>query len=141
MRWVSHSVEETIEQGKWFASSLRPGDIVALSGTLGTGKTQFAIGICRGLGIEHGVLSPSFTIINEYEGEDFDVAHIDLYRLEGKEEVAMLGLEEYLDSLAVCLIEWPEKDPAILRDDTWRVFFEHGSVENERLITVTAPDR
>lgn len=102
--FVSRSEDETIFMGTHIGAALYPGLAVLLEGELGTGKTTLVRGIAESLGIS-GVRSPSFTIINEYEGRE-RVAHVDLFRLSA-DEVEMLGLEEYLDRGYILLIEWP----------------------------------
>ena len=116
-RTTSRSVEETIEAGRAFAKSLGPGAVVALSGTLGSGKTRFVVGICEGLGVRVHATSPTFTIINEYPSPVATVAHIDMYRIRSRREVAELGIEEYFSNRFVCLIEWPEQVKDLLPPD------------------------
>lgn len=106
---VTHSPEETFSFGRQFATSLGPGDIVGLTGGLGAGKTCLIQGICRGLGIEkHDVVSPTFILINEYQGR-FPVYHFDFYRVNRPEELLNLGFEDYLDGSGICLIEWADR--------------------------------
>ena len=94
---------------------LKTGDVVALIGDLGSGKTCLIQGICAGLDVEDDVTSPTFTLINEYRGR-IPVAHVDLYRLEDAESVLDLGYDEYIDGDGVCLIEWADKFPDLLPD-------------------------
>lgn len=103
--FVSHSEDETIFIGTYIGAALYPRLVVLLEGELGTGKTTLVRGIAKSLGIS-SVRSPSFTIINEYEGKE-RVAHIDLFRLNAADEVEALGLEEYLDGGYILLVEWP----------------------------------
>lgn len=102
----THSEAETLALGERIGQQLRAGDIVLLRGRPGAGKTALARGIARGLGYSGYVNSPTFTLVNEYEGR-LPVYHMDLYRLEGG-ELDELGLDEYLYSGGVCLIEWPQ---------------------------------
>ncbi|HZV12333.1 MAG TPA: tRNA (adenosine(37)-N6)-threonylcarbamoyltransferase complex ATPase subunit type 1 TsaE [Candidatus Kapabacteria bacterium] len=111
---VSHSVDETLTLGEKFAARLRGGDIVALRGDLGSGKTHFVKGICRGLGSEDMVSSPTFVFINEYHGK-FSVFHVDLYRLDSVKQLAPLGLEELSNSGSVVLVEWPDLAESLLK--------------------------
>ena len=112
------SAQQTRDLGDLLGRVLQPGHVIALFGELGTGKTQFVKGICRALGIEESlVTSPTFTIINEYDA-DPPVFHLDLYRIKSFEEALALGIDEYLDSDGICLIEWPEQVESLLPADT-----------------------
>ena len=106
----TYSPEETQAIGEQFGQTLKPGDVVALIGDLGAGKTCLTQGIARGVGIftDQVVNSPSYTLINEYEGA-IPVYHIDLYRLEHHGEIVELGLEEYLEGDGICIIEWADR--------------------------------
>lgn len=106
----THSPEETQEIGVRLGQQLNSGDIVALIGDLGAGKTCLTQGIARGVGIykDQIVNSPSYILINEYEGK-MPVYHIDLYRLQHLEEIIDLGLEEYLEGDGICVIEWADR--------------------------------
>ena len=106
---ASDSVADTRRAGAEFASTLKAGDIVALEGDLGSGKTEFVRGACAELGIAAElVTSPTFTIVNEYDGGRIPVFHIDAYRLDSEAEFFDLGYEEYFSRPAVSFIEWPE---------------------------------
>ena len=131
----SHSSEETIQFGISFARSLQNGDVVALSGDLGTGKTHFIAGVCMGLGVRGHVASPTFTIINEYPAVGRIVVHIDLYRITSPYEVAGLGIEEYFTERHICLIEWAER-MTNLPPSAIRVRFAYGENDSDRLIAV-----
>ena len=131
----SHSSEETIQFGTSFARSLQNGDIVALFGDLGTGKTHFIAGVCRGLGVRGHVASPTFTIINEYPAVDRTVVHIDLYRMTSRHEVADLGIEEYFTERHICLVEWAER-MTDLPPSAIRVRLAYGDKDSDRLIVV-----
>ena len=110
MKISTDSHEKTLILGDQLGKCLKPGDIVLLFGDLGAGKTTLTQGICLGLGLNKGeyIRSPTFTLVNEYLG-DFPIYHIDLYRLDSFSEIEALGLEEYLFSDGVCIIEWAEK--------------------------------
>lgn len=101
------SEEETRSWGESLADYLRPGDLVLISGDLGAGKTRLVQGIARGLGVKENVTSPTFAIVREYAGR-VPLYHVDLYRL-STEELASLGLEEYMESEGVTCVEWGEK--------------------------------
>ena len=107
-RFVSTSERETTSYGERIASQLKGGEVIALIGGLGAGKTTLAKGIARGLGVVDEVVSPSFTLIQQYEGR-LALTHIDLYRLDGAEDFEMIGGEEFLYTDGVTLIEWAEK--------------------------------
>jgi tRNA threonylcarbamoyladenosine biosynthesis protein TsaE len=110
MKKISHSPEETLQLGKSLGSSLISGDIILLNGDLGAGKTHLTQGICYGVGLEESsyIRSPTFTLINEYQGK-LPIYHIDLYRIDSLEEIYSLGLEEILFNQGITIIEWAEK--------------------------------
>lgn len=108
MDFVSHSEEETEALGARLALWLAPGDVVALRGGLGAGKTCFTRGLARGLGCQGRVASPTFTIVNEYAGTP-PLFHFDMYRLAGAEELYNIGWEDYLSRGGVCAVEWSER--------------------------------
>jgi len=109
------STLETIQIGKSIGSHLLPGDVVALVGELGSGKTQFIKGMATGVGVGKPtyISSPSFTLINEYPGR-IPFYHIDLFRLEWEKEAEELGLEDYFQGEGITAIEWADKIPALL---------------------------
>jgi len=108
MKVVTKSAEETVEFGKKIGAFLAPNDTVALIGPLGAGKTTLIQGIAQGLEVKDYVTSPTFIIINEYEGR-LPFFHIDLYRLGDIGEIEDLGIGEYFDRGGACIIEWAEK--------------------------------
>jgi tRNA threonylcarbamoyladenosine biosynthesis protein TsaE len=105
---TTRSVEETIRLGENFSGRLLPGSVVALYGELGSGKTHLVKGICRGLGVEEHVASPTFTIINEYHTPRHSICHVDCYRIQTSAELRETGFEEYLGNF-ICLIEWADR--------------------------------
>jgi len=107
---ITHNTDETLQLGKALGSKLVAGDLVLLFGDLGAGKTCLTQGICLGAGLDKNtyIRSPTFTLINEYQGE-VPIFHIDLYRLETEAEIMNLGLEEIIYSKAITIIEWSEK--------------------------------
>ncbi len=115
---VTRGPEETIRLGKTLGELLQPGDVVALIGDLGAGKTTLAKGIATGAGVEEEgeVTSPSFVLVNEYQGR-FPVYHADLYRLQEAVEVEDLGWEEFIFGKGISLLEWAEKIPGILPEE------------------------
>jgi len=108
---ISQSEAQTRRLGAHLAESLSPGDVVALVGGLGTGKTRFAQGVGQGLGIREAIVSPTFTLVREYSGPGIRIPffHVDLYRIEHVEETLTFGLEDYLYGDGVCLIEWADR--------------------------------
>jgi len=108
LNWISHSVEETMQMGENLALQLNPGDVVALNGDLGAGKTAFAGGIAKGLGVTDYVTSPTFAIMNILEGR-MPFYHFDVYRITDPDEMEEIGLNEFLYGEGVCVIEWADR--------------------------------
>lgn len=121
--YISESPKETQALGEKLGKTLKQGDVIALVGDLGTGKTCLTQGIARGVGIASGevVNSPSYILINEYSGA-MPIYHIDLYRLENNEEIAELGLSEYMESDGICVIEWAERMADALPDTCIKIY-------------------
>lgn len=141
LRLKSHSPEQTQLLGHGIGELARRGDVVLLTGDLGTGKTCLAQGIARGLGLQEEPFSPSFVIIREYRGR-LPLYHIDLYRLDDVREVAELGLEEYLYGQGVAIVEWAEKGLGVLPEKSMRVRLEYVTTgERERDITMEGEGR
>ena len=137
MDYVSHSEAETEDLGRRLAAALGPGAVVAYRGDLGLGKTAFTRGLARGLGYQGRVTSPTFTIVNEYEGTGLPLFHFDMYRLEGPEDLFGIGWEDYLDRGGVCAVEWSERVEEALPEDAVTVTIARCSEdENGRLITL-----
>jgi tRNA threonylcarbamoyladenosine biosynthesis protein TsaE len=134
MTTVSHSEDETRAWGVALGSRLSAGDVVALHGELGSGKTVVVRGICEALGCGAQVTSPSFTVINEYDGT-LPVAHCDLYRLEGERRIRETGFEELFGTGRVVLIEWAERAAALLPLPRHEVTCEHGADPDERILS------
>ena len=120
IRLATSSAEETAKAGYKLGSLLNPGDLVCLTGDLGTGKTAFTGGIAHALGIEGYITSPTFTIVNEYMGK-LPLYHFDAYRICDADEMFEIGFEEYLDSRGVVVIEWAEQINDILPENRVRV--------------------
>ncbi len=135
MEFRSCSAEETEAIGASLAERLGPGSLVAFTGDLGAGKTAFVRGMARGLGIREPVTSPTFTIVNEYEGGRLPLFHFDLYRLGGEEELFEIGWEEYLNRGGICAVEWSENARGAMEDAVW-VDLSRGEGENQRIITI-----
>ena len=109
MELISHSPAETEALGEKFGRVAQRGLVIALSGDLGAGKTQFVRGVARGLEISSRVHSPTFTLVNEYGGGRLTLFHLDLYRLETAEQIFSAGIDEYLKPEGVSVIEWAER--------------------------------
>ena len=137
MEFVSHNTQETAQFGEAVAQSLRGGDVLAFTGSLGMGKTAFTRGLARGLGCRGRVTSPTFTIVNEYDGKT-PLFHFDMYRLGSSDELFDIGWDDYLARGGVCAVEWSERVSDALPDDTIYVDIARGEEdENMRTITVT----
>ena len=132
---TSDSEKETIEVGKVVGSILGPGSVVAVIGPLGSGKTRLIKGIALGLDIKNvsQVVSPTYTLINEYDGR-VPLYHIDAYRLKSAGELADLGIEEYFASEGATVIEWADKVVSILPDKHLRITMSHISVRKRRIV-------
>ena len=122
--YVSHSERETEDIGAALARTLQPGDVIALRGGLGMGKTAFVRGLARGLGYPGRVTSPTFALVNEYEGGRLPLFHFDLYRLDGAGELYDLGWDEYQERGGVCAVEWSERAGELFPPDTIFVTLE-----------------
>jgi tRNA threonylcarbamoyladenosine biosynthesis protein TsaE len=115
---ILNSVEAAQAFGESWAADLVGGEIIALHGVLGAGKTQLAKGLARGLGFYGDVTSPTFTLVHEYRGGRLPLYHIDLYRIQSEKEAVDIGLEEYLPGDGVTVIEWPERIASLLPPQT-----------------------
>jgi tRNA threonylcarbamoyladenosine biosynthesis protein TsaE len=127
--YLSNSPEETQDLGERIARSLGPGCVLALQGGLGAGKTCFAKGFARGLGVGEEVTSPTYTIVSEYEawpaaGSPVPLYHIDAYRLSGEDDFEALGGRDLLYGGGICLIEWSERIRGALPPDCILISFE-----------------
>jgi tRNA threonylcarbamoyladenosine biosynthesis protein TsaE len=131
--FISNSAEETIAAGRRYARSACKGDVFALTGDLGAGKTQFVKGFVAGLGSSAEVTSPTFVLLHEYEGGRLPVYHFDFYRLDNSEGVLRLGFDDYVFGEGVSLIEWADRYSALIpKEAKWLSFALKG--ENSRRI-------
>ncbi|BAF58922.1 MAG: tRNA (adenosine(37)-N6)-threonylcarbamoyltransferase complex ATPase subunit type 1 TsaE [Pelotomaculum sp.] len=133
------SPEETAGVGEKLAALLRPGDVICLNGDLGAGKTRLAQGVARGLGIEGPVTSPTFTLINEYQG-GLTLYHIDVYRLDSPAEMEDLGCAEYFYGEGVTLVEWADKVKDLLPGERLDIYIKR-SPEGEDVREIIAVPR
>lgn len=140
MKLISDSREQTLETGRIIGSVLERGDIVALIGELGSGKTCLTQGLAQGLGVAENVpvVSPTFTLINEYPGR-LPLVHLDVYRLSGPRDLEDMGYEEYFYGGGVIVIEWAEKVRDVLPDRTLFVTMRYVD-ENTRELVLEGPE-
>jgi len=118
MEYLSHNEVETEELGARLASVLPSGAVIAYQGGLGMGKTAFTRGLARGLNYNGRVTSPTFTIVNEYEGGRLPLFHFDMYRLADADALFDIGWEDYLDRGGICAVEWSEQVSDAMPADT-----------------------
>lgn len=135
MERMTRTEAETEQIGTSLAAQLRPGDVLLLYGDLGAGKSVFARGLARGLGISGPVTSPTFTLLNVYQGR-LALHHFDLYRLDSGEEFEAAGLSEYVGGEAVALVEWPQRALEALPARHLAVEIAYGDSEGERYIRI-----
>lgn len=122
-RFETHSFEETVEVGQKLGNILKPGDVIWLSGDLGTGKTALTNGIAKALGINSYITSPTFNLVNEYEGR-LPLYHFDVYRISDPDEMFDIGFDEYINNNGVTVIEWGEQISDILPSEIIRITIE-----------------
>ncbi|MEG0913284.1 MAG: tRNA (adenosine(37)-N6)-threonylcarbamoyltransferase complex ATPase subunit type 1 TsaE [Oscillospiraceae bacterium] len=138
-KFITNSPEETERLGRQISMSLEPGDVVAMYGDLGAGKTALVRGIMHGLGYEGDVTSPTFAIVNEYKGHGKQAAHFDMYRIGNEGQLYSTGFYDYLDGRFIVLIEWSENiDWAI--EDNWKRISIEGCADMPRSITLEEVD-
>jgi tRNA threonylcarbamoyladenosine biosynthesis protein TsaE len=138
MEIESGSPKETEDAGAQVADELNPGDVITVSGELGTGKTTFVRGACRALGVDDPITSPTFTVGHRYRGR-VDVSHLDLYRFAGVSAAEWGDLEPYFDG-AVCFVEWPEAGEGVLPPARFAVKLEHAG-DGTRRIEIRCPSK
>lgn len=126
MEFEIHNVNDTTQLGIKLGELLNPGDIICLTGDLGAGKTHITKGIALGLGINDNITSPTFTIVNEYEGGRLKLNHFDVYRVSDPDEIYAIGFDDYIFSDAVSIIEWANYIEEILPQD-----FLHISIKKD----------
>lgn len=119
------------------AQTLKKGDVIALVGDLGTGKTTLSKYIAEALGITETITSPTFTIVQEYHSSRLPLYHFDVYRVDDIEEMYRIGYEEYFYGEGVCIVEWADIVEEIIPEDAKVIFIEYGEDEGERLYRCT----
>lgn len=135
-KYKLNNVTDTLNFAKKFARNLKKGDVIVLSGELGSGKTKFVEGVLTYFDLENEISSPTFTIVNEYSYKDFPIYHFDVYRLENEDEFYAIGGEEYFDN-GLCLIEWGEIISSTLPKEYIHIYFEKDdSDENVRILNI-----
>ena len=138
MEFEVYSVDETTQLGIKLGRLLKAGDIVCLTGDLGTGKTHITKGIAKGLGITDNITSPTFTIVNEYEGTKLKLNHFDVYRVSDPDEIYAIGFDDYIFSDAVSIIEWANYIEEILPKDLLHIKIEKDLSKGEDYRKITS---
>jgi len=133
--FISNSPAETEAIGRRFAKDVDAGSVLALKGELGSGKTQFVKGLVAALGSGATITSPTFTIVHEYPGGRLPVYHFDFFRLEDRQSIARLGLDDYFFGDGISVIEWADRFPEFIPEQACWISFEIKS-ENTRAISL-----
>ena len=136
MEWITNCEKETEQLGERLGAALKPGSVLAYTGDLGAGKTAFTRGVARGLQVPERVTSPTFNIVNEYEGGRLPLFHFDMYRLGGADELFDIGWEDYLAQNGVCAVEWSENVEEALEEGTIRIDIRRGVHDHQRRISI-----
>lgn len=137
-KFISKSEEDTINFANDFAKNLKVGDIIILSGELGSGKTKFTQGVLKYFGLENEISSPTFTIVNEYHSNKLDIYHFDLYRLADIDEFYAIGGDEYF-SKGICIFEWGELIEDSIPSDYIKITFSKDFKNNNcRILNIQA---
>ena len=139
-RAVTRSTDETLDLARAVGELLRSGDVVSLVGELGAGKTVFARGVARAVGVTDLVVSPTFTIVREYEGR-VPLVHVDVYRIDAVQELHDLGFEEVVRDDAVTLVEWGDKIEGMLPGDRLDIRLAPGGADDERVVEIEGHGR
>ena len=134
--FTSKNEKQTAELGMKLGRCLKPGDVVALFGEMGAGKTAFVRGIAAGMGVKEDVSSPTFSLVNEYRAS-IPLCHFDMFRIRSWDDLESTGFFDYLDADAVLAIEWSENIAGALPADCIRVEIKKGTALNEREITIS----
>ena len=135
---ISKSTEDTEKIGELIAEKLCGNEVIALFGGLGMGKTAFTRGLCRGLGVNDGVSSPTFALVNEYHGK-YNIYHFDMYRVTSWEDLYSTGFFDYLDN-GVLVIEWSENIEGALSENAIRINISKGESDDERTFEIEGVD-
>ena len=135
MVFLSKKETETENAGVFLGERVKKGDVIAMRGDLGAGKTVFTRGLARGMGVDARVTSPTYTVVNEYEGR-LELFHFDMYRLSGAEELYDIGWDDYLRRGGVCVVEWSERAEGAMPEKLITVTISKLS-DSERKIEIT----
>lgn len=134
--FISNSENETMKFASLLAGKLKPGDVIVLTGDLGSGKTKFTEGFLTYFGLQDEISSPTFTIVNEYNKNNLNIYHFDVYRLSSLDEFYAIGGEQYFDN-GICIIEWGEIIKDVLPNDYIHISFErYLENENKRILKI-----
>jgi tRNA threonylcarbamoyladenosine biosynthesis protein TsaE len=136
MTYTVHSIEETWRVAAEVARQLTPGSVLALTGDLGAGKTTFMQGVAFALGVKRPITSPTFTLCQEYDTPRFKLVHMDLYRLNGPDDLLTIGFPEHLESGAVVAVEWPERGGDLIPPDALHITLTLSDDADTRTIEV-----
>lgn len=136
MTYTVHSLEETWRVAAEVAEQLTPGMVLALTGDLGAGKTTFMQGVAFALGVKRPITSPTFTLCQEYQTPKFKLVHMDLYRLNGPDDLLTIGFPEHLESGAVVAVEWPERGGDLIPPDALHISLTLSDEAETRTIEV-----
>lgn len=133
---LTHSQQETEDVGRIIGEKLKDGDVIALFGSMGMGKTAFTHGLARGLGIDDSLVSsPTFALVHEYRG-DKTLYHFDMYRISTWDDLYSTGFFDYIDAGGILAVEWSENIENALPDNCIRIYFRQGENENDRIIEI-----
>ena len=137
---ITHSEEETFALGKAIGEAAKPGSVFCLSGDLGSGKTVLAKGMAAGLGITDDIVSPTFTLVQEYQG-NLPFYHFDIYRLADEEALLDIGWEEYIEAGGVCLVEWADQVAEAMPPEAEWLTFERDLTQGAEYRRITRSHR
>ena len=133
------SEREVTEYGHWLGEHAKAGQVLALTGDLGAGKTTLTKAIAAGLGVEETITSPTFTIVKEYRSGRLPLFHFDVYRIGDIDEMYELGYEEYFFGEGICVVEWADLIEELIPEDALRISIAYGEQEEERIYTIRRP--
>lgn len=132
--FVTHSYEETLQMAADFAKTVKKGTVIGFIGGLGMGKTAFTRGLARALGVDDGVSSPTFALVNEYSGK-YNIYHFDMYRVNSWDDLYSTGFFDYIDN-GILVIEWSENIEGALPENAIRITIEKGESDDERIFEI-----